>query len=143
MSEWEKFQLAFETSALILFAALGGALGYSYRTLRMQAKWQFARMCLEAFASGFTGLLLIFVCYEAGLSLYWTGAIVGTFSWLGANATIVVLENLIYKKLGLQNGVIEQVVVPSPTPIVTDSSGVGMVDSGANSSARDSGAESN
>ena len=127
MSDWERLMLHIETAGLILFAVLGGVLGYSYRTMRMSQKVMIWRALLEGGAAGFVGLLVVFICMELHLSPYWTGTIVGVCSWLGADATIRMLEKLVYRKFGL--------TVPNPAfgepyvPTSTDTNKVSPCDS--------------
>jgi hypothetical protein len=86
--------------AYAAFASLGGALGHLMRTFD-KATFSWARCILESLAAGFVGLLMLLACQALGLSEQWTGVIVGVSGWLGANATIRMLEALVRKKLGL------------------------------------------
>lgn len=82
-------------------AAFGGFMGTILRAQHEDRKFSWKRVFVETTASGFVGLLVMLVCNEMNLSERWTGVIVGVFGWLGANASIVMLEKLIYGKLGL------------------------------------------
>lgn len=84
-----------------LLAAFGGFMGALLRSQHDVKPFSWKRICLEAVASGFVGLLVMLVCNEMHLSERWTGVIVGVFGWLGANASIVMLEQVIYKKIGI------------------------------------------
>lgn len=83
------------------FASFGGFMGHLMRTFDRREKIHWGRAALEGIAAGFVGLLVLFVCQEMGLSEQWTGVIVGVSGWLGANATIRMLENVVFKKLGI------------------------------------------
>jgi hypothetical protein len=83
-------------------AALGGLLGHIMRAIDKQEKINVARAIIEAMAAGFVGLLMMLACNAMALPSQWTGVIVGVCGWLGANATIRILEELVYKKLGLK-----------------------------------------
>jgi hypothetical protein len=85
-----------------LFAAVGGAMGYIMRNLDSGTPIRWSIVALQGVAAGFVGMLVYMLCLELSLSSYWTGIIVGVFGWIGANATIMVLQKLIYKKLGLE-----------------------------------------
>lgn len=84
------------------FASLGGILGYSMRMLEHGAPIKLTMAIIEGMASGFVGLLMFLACNQLGLSPEWTGVIVGVSGWLGANATLRILEILVYKKLGIE-----------------------------------------
>lgn len=91
----------FKTTAYALLAAFGGSLGYIMRTVDKKEKIVWWRAALEGFAAGFVGLLVMFICQELKLSPGYTGVIVGVCGWLGANATIRLLEGIVRKKLGI------------------------------------------
>lgn len=76
-------------------------MGAILRAQHEDRKFSWKRVLVEAIASGFVGLLVMLACNEMNFSERWTGVIVGVFGWLGANASIVMLEKLIYGKLGL------------------------------------------
>lgn len=85
-----------------LFAALGGLLGHIMRAIDKQETIIPIRAVFEAMAAGFVGLLMALLCNALNLSPQWTGVIVGVCGWLGANATIRILEKIVYTKLGLR-----------------------------------------
>lgn len=71
----------------------------------MSTPVSYGRACVEGLAAGFVGLLVMLVCNAAGISDQWTGVVVGVSGWLGANASIRVLEKLVFSKLGIHAGV--------------------------------------
>lgn len=83
------------------FASFGGFLGHLMRTMDQGGKIQWGRAGLEGLAAGFVGLLMLMACSAFKLDEGWTGVIVGVSGWMGANATIRILEALVFKKLGL------------------------------------------
>ena len=87
----------------ILLAFFGGAIGYVMRQLEGNVVVSWGRALAEAFASAFSGLLVLLLCLEMKLSPGWTGIVVGVCGWLGANATIRLLEKLTVKKVGVNN----------------------------------------
>jgi hypothetical protein len=85
-----------------LLAALGGFLGYVMRSLDSKTHpVSYRRASVEGLAAGFVGLLVMLVCSATNMSEQWTGVIVGVAGWLGANASIRMLEKLVFKKLGI------------------------------------------
>lgn len=83
------------------FSSLGGLLGYLMRQHTRNQKITFTRAVLEAVASGFVGVIAMFLCYAINLPWYWSGVIVGVLSWLGAEASILVISRAVRAKLGL------------------------------------------
>lgn len=83
------------------FSAIGGILGHIMRALDKKEAIVWTHAAIEGIAAGFAGLLMMLMCNALGLSEQWTGIIVGVTGWLGAQATIRLLEQAVYKKLGL------------------------------------------
>lgn len=89
-------------TAYTLFASTGGVMGYLMRTIDKKDKINWGRAALEGGAAGFVGFIILLVCQAMKLSEQWTGVIVGVSGWLGASATIRMLEGLVRKKLGVE-----------------------------------------
>ena len=88
----------------VLYAALatfGGFLGHVMRDLDEENPIRYRRAGIEGLAAGFVGLLVMLMCNATNMSDEWTGVIVGVSGWLGANASIRMLEKLVFKKLGI------------------------------------------
>lgn len=83
------------------FSAMGGLLGYLMRQATREQPIKLSRATLEAVASGFIGIVMMFLCHAIGLPWYWSGAVVGVLGWLGAEASIVVIARVIRGKVGL------------------------------------------
>ena len=87
----------------VLLALFGGGIGYVMRQLEAKESVSLGRTLAEAFASAFAGFLVLLLCLAMKLSVEWTGIIVGVCGWLGANATIRLLEKVTIKKIGAEN----------------------------------------
>lgn len=87
-----------------VLAGVGGLLGYLLRTLESERNVSIVRAIVETFAAGFVGVLVYFLCRAMNLSDMWTGAMTGLFGWLGAIASIRILERFVYSKLGINRG---------------------------------------
>lgn len=87
-----------------LFAAVAGALGYVLRTMDAGAKVSYPRAVVEALSAGLVGLLAMWICQSFGLSQQWMAVTVGISGWLGATASIQVLQRVVWNKLGLTPG---------------------------------------
>ncbi len=100
--------------AYAAFASIGGMLGHLMRTFdKRPISW--GKCILEGIAAGFVGLLMLLVCDAMGLGEQWTGVIVGVSGWLGANATIRMIESLVRKRLGIDPAVkLDNLDPPAP-----------------------------
>ena len=96
-----------QTVLYAAFASFAGGLGYILRTMEANATPTLTRTCVEALAAGLVGLLAMWICQAMDISLQWTAITVGVSGWLGANATIQVLQRLVWRKLGLDNSFLE------------------------------------
>lgn len=76
-------------------------MGHLMRTIDRHEKINWKRAVVEGAAAGFVGLLVLLTCQAMQLSDQWTGVIVGVSGWLGANATIRLLEAVVFNKLGI------------------------------------------
>jgi uncharacterized membrane protein len=88
-------------AAYAAFAAIAGFLGYLLRTLDAGNHVSWGRAVLEALSAGMVGLLVMWICQSLHLTQEWTAVSVGVSGWLGANASIQVLQRLVWSKLGL------------------------------------------
>lgn len=77
-------------------------MGHLLRTIDGRQKIKWSHTALKGGAAGFVGLLMLLVCQATNLSEQWTGVIVGVSGWLGASATIRMLESIVLKKLGIE-----------------------------------------
>ncbi|MBN8921584.1 MAG: hypothetical protein BGP10_16025 [Rhodanobacter sp. 68-29] len=84
-----------------VFAAFGGLLGCVLRSMDAGTPVSFWRTLIESVASGFVGVIVMLICQAMHLSPQWTGVLVGVFGWLGATASIRMLEPLVRIKLGV------------------------------------------
>ncbi|UVX29657.1 holin [Klebsiella phage VLCpiS6a] len=90
-----------EILIFVLFAAVGGCLGYLMRTSGRKEQATIARTVLEGLSAGFLGIVTLLVCRASGLDWIWSGVIVGIFSWLGAEATVMAVIRFVKRKLGI------------------------------------------
>lgn len=86
----------------VALAVVGGLLGYIMREHDKGNPLNWWRAVLEAMSSGFVGVLVLLLCRAMNVDELWTGFAVGMFGWLGANASIRLLEGLVYRKLGVK-----------------------------------------
>lgn len=86
----------------IALAVIGGTLGYIMREHDKGHEVSAWRAAIEGFGSGFVGILVMMLCHAMELSVMWTGFLVGLLGWMGANASIRLLEKIAYDKLGVK-----------------------------------------
>jgi hypothetical protein len=84
-----------------IFAAFGGSIGHVLRTLDSGQPIRWGKAIAQGVGAGFVGVLVLLACQALGLSEQWTGLTVGVCGWMGASATIVILEKLVFKRLGI------------------------------------------
>ncbi|AZF88148.1 putative superfamily III holin [Microcystis phage Me-ZS1] len=94
-----------DTVLLLMLAIIAGLLGHLMRTVERKEKVRWELAALEAASSGFVGYLAILLCKATGLSYEWTGVIVGLFGWLGATASVRLIERVVRKKLNIDGTV--------------------------------------
>jgi hypothetical protein len=88
-----------KASAYAVFASVGGMVGHIMRVVDQKQKIAWPRAWLEGVAAGFVGILMLLICDAMKLGQQWTGVIVGVSGWMGATASITLLEKLVRKRL--------------------------------------------
>lgn len=89
-----------KATAYVAFSAVGGMLGFIMRSIDSKQPFKIWRCLVEGASAAFVGLLVLLICQAMNLSPQWTGVIVGVCGWLGASATIRMLESVVRNKLG-------------------------------------------
>lgn len=114
MFQGDPFQIWwFKAICYASFAGFGGTMSYLLRSIDTKSPVSWGRAFVEATSAGFVGILVLLACQAANLGEQWTGLIVGVCGWLGASATIKMLETLVRRKLGLQEKPDDE---PNPKP---------------------------
>lgn len=90
-----------QAAAYSLFAGVAGVLGYVTRMLDAGAPVKWWRAVVEGSSAGFVGLLAMWMCQAFQLGQEWTAVIVGVCGWMGARASIQLLQRVVWNKLGL------------------------------------------
>ena len=83
------------------FSGCGGIVGYMSRTMQTEAKINPLRALFEGISAAFIGLVVTLLCEAIHLNMCWTGAFVGVSGWIGATASVKIIEVLLYRKLGV------------------------------------------
>lgn len=103
MSSEQGFLWWLQMTAYASFAAFGGFMGHLLRTMENGDRLKWGRAFLESGSAAFVGVLVLLMCQAMDMTQEWTGVIVGVSGWLGANATIRILESVVRKRLGISD----------------------------------------
>jgi len=90
-----------QAAAYAVFAAVAGVLGYVMRMMDAGSPVKFWRSVVEGSSAGFVGLLAMWLCQAVHVGPEWTAVTVGVSGWMGARASIQMLQRAVWKKLGL------------------------------------------
>lgn len=93
----------------IMIAAIGGALGHMMRRLGSQQPIKVGETLLQAVGAAFAGYLVLLGCRSLDIPPDVSGLIIGLCGWLGADATLMLLQDYIYKKIKINSVVDEDV----------------------------------
>lgn len=85
----------------IVIAIIGGVLGYLMRKRKARQKISLGETALQGVAAGFAGGLILLIGRLAGLPPEMCAVLVGLCGWLGADATLMLLQTYVYDKLKL------------------------------------------
>lgn len=86
---------------LSLLGGFAGVISYLLRQMDAGLPIKASRAAVEFFSSLLAAFFVFLTCKALGLDEVWTALACGLFGWLGAKATIMALEKLIEKKLGI------------------------------------------
>lgn len=79
-----------------VWAAAAGFFGFVLRRIEDNLPVDLKRGSIEVGAAAFVGLLVLMLCREFGMSANMTGVTVGVAAWMGATATIRILEKKLF-----------------------------------------------
>lgn len=99
LEDVEKFLTQIGLAAL--FASICGLAGYLHGQVKKHKPISWKEAAIRAFGSGVTGIILMMACQAAEFNPMWTGAIVGTCGWLGADAAVAMVRKLFKSVLQL------------------------------------------
>lgn len=83
-------------------AVLTGMLGFVFRQLDAKVRPVWWRTLLEGFGAAVVGLIYVQVCAILKLGPEWTTIVVALGGWMGAQASIRVLEDFVFKRLNIK-----------------------------------------
>ena len=78
-------------SIAALFAGSMGVIGYLHRQVKAKEPITLVEGVIRGLGSGGTGLLVMMACTALDMDIKWTGVVVGTLGWMGADAAVLVL----------------------------------------------------
>lgn len=90
-----------EAILFALFAGVGGILSYLMRSFTQGFTPALSRALVESLSSAFVGVIAMLICKAMDIDIYWSGAVVGLFGWLGAETSMVLFTKLVKSRLGL------------------------------------------
>ncbi|WP_223521509.1 phage holin family protein [Pseudomonas sp. GL-B-19] len=101
MNDDDPFSGFFSSWAYVVIAATGGVIGHMMRKLGARQTIKLGETALQGVGAAFAGYLVLLGCRSAGVTPEVSGVIIGLCGWLGADATLVLLQSYIYKKLNI------------------------------------------
>lgn len=84
-----------------LFAMFCGFAGYLNRQITGKQKIRLIEALIRSLGSGVAGMLVMMLCIALQVEIAWVGFIVGTAGWMGADATMILLEKIVHRKMNL------------------------------------------
>lgn len=94
-------EIAIQLGLGALFAGLMGVIGYVHKQVRKKEPVVWVEGIVRGLGSGGTGLLVMMACRAGDVDIMWTGVIVGTLGWLGADFAVATLMGLIKRIFNL------------------------------------------
>lgn len=91
----------FRVAAYVLLASVAGGLGHIVRRMDKDKPVRWRYVLVQAASAGLAGLFTYWICDALGVGHQWTGISVGICGWMGASASIEVLQKLVWDKLGI------------------------------------------
>lgn len=88
-------------AAYVLLAAVAGALGHIFGRMDAGKPVRLWETLVQTLGAGFVGLLVMWMCQAGNWSPPMTAVTVGVSGWLGASASIQMLQRFIWGRLGL------------------------------------------
>jgi hypothetical protein len=85
----------------IVIAATGGVLGHLMRRFGTGQKISIGETILQGVGAAFSGYLVLLGCRSLAVPSDVSGVVIGLCGWLGADATLMLLQSYIYKKLNI------------------------------------------
>jgi hypothetical protein len=88
-------------AAFTLLASIAGTLGFVMRQMHAGERVGLCRTLIEGASAGFVGLMMMYACHAMGVSDDWTAVTVGVSGWLGAAASIQMIQRFVWQRIGL------------------------------------------
>lgn len=101
MNEYDLVSEFMKSWVYIVIAAIGGVLGHMMRKLDSQQGINMGETILQGIGAAFAGYLVLLGCRALGVPPDVFGVIIGLCGWLGADASLMMLQSYVYKKLNI------------------------------------------
>jgi len=88
-------------AAYVLLASFAGALGHIFARMDAGKPVRLWETVVQALGAGLVGLFAMWMCQASNWSQPMTAVTVGVSGWLGASASIQMLQRFIWGRLGL------------------------------------------
>ncbi|MBK5416163.1 phage holin family protein [Pseudomonas sp. TH31] len=101
MSDVDLFSELLRSWVYVAIAAVGGVLGHMMRRLGTNQRIRIGETILQGVGAAFAGYLVLLGCRSIYAPPEISGVAIGLCGWLGADATLMLLQSYIYKKLNI------------------------------------------